>query len=376
VALAALLLAACAPRAATPAPDAPAREPVASAPAASAPATAAPPPATSAPARPLDLKLAVTDPSVSLIPNSVMWLAKDLGYYQREGLDVDLLELTGTPLAVAALVSGQADVANIGVPEVIELVASGKADLRAVHSANVRQYFLLAGRDDVGALADLKGRSFGVARLGSVDHTQSVIVMKALGLDPGSDVQFIGLGEPQNRAKALVAGNVDATTFSVATWQAIHREPSVHVLVDADAFFRAAPFVSKVNAAPTEVIQAKSEELTRLTRALMAASRYFAQNEQGWIDGMVARRPELDRAELATMWEYYAGGWGVNGLMNLAQYEQTAKFLADSGVMPSGADLPVARWATTTFVDRALADLGVYPGLDDPGRPIPGAKSP
>ena len=37
---------------------------------------------------------------------------------------------------------------------------------------------------------------------------------------------------------------------------------------------------------------------------------------------------------------------------------------------------PVERWATTQFVDRALADLGVYPGLDDPGRPIPAAARP
>ena len=79
-------------------------------------------------ANPLELKLALTDPSVSLIPNSVMWLAKDLGYYQREGLDVDLLELTGTPLAIAALVSGQADVANIGVPEAFSAMHHGQDD--------------------------------------------------------------------------------------------------------------------------------------------------------------------------------------------------------------------------------------------------------
>ncbi len=348
-----------------------------SGPASSPPAaTSAGPSAASAPPPALSLKLAATDPTVSLIPNSVLWLAKDLGFYAREGLDVELLELTGTPLAIAALVSGQADVANIGVPEVIELVASGKADLRAVHSPNIRQYFLLAANGDVRTPSDLKGRNFGVARVGSVDHTQSVIVMKALGLDSTRDVQFIGVGEPQNRAKALVNGSVDATAFSVATWQAIHREPNVRLLVDADAFFREAPFVSKVNAAPSEVVRTKGEELTRLTRALIAASRHLAQNQQAWVDGMVARRPELDRGELAELWTYYAGSWGVNGLMNLGAYQETARFLDASGTLPSGADLPVERWATTQFVDRALADLGVYPGLDDPGRPIAAAARP
>src|SRR3954447_13554091 len=145
--------------------------------AATAAASAAPTSASQAaaptPARPLSIKLAVTDPTVSLIPNSVMWLAKDLGYFEREGLDVDLVEMSGTPLAIAALMSGQADVANIGVPEVIELVATDKADVRAVHSPNVRQYFLLAGNGDLRTPQDLKGRTFGVARVGSVDHTHS-----------------------------------------------------------------------------------------------------------------------------------------------------------------------------------------------------------
>jgi NitT/TauT family transport system substrate-binding protein len=366
-------LAACAPQSAATATAPPPGSAATGVAATASPAALAPAAATSPP-RPLSIKLAVTDPTVSLIPNSVMWLAKDLGYYEREGLDVELQEMSGTPLAVAALLSGQAEVANIGVPEVIELVATDKADLRAVHSPNVRQYFLLAGNGDLQTPRDLKGRTFGIARVGSVDHTQSMIVMKSLGVDPTADVQFIGVGEPQNRAKALVAGNVDATSFSVATWQAIHREPNVRVLLDADAYYRQAPFVSKVNAAPAQVVQSKPEELTRLTRALMAVSRQMAQDPQAWIDGMVARRPELDRAELAELWPYYAGGWGVNGLMNLTEYRETAHFLADSGSVPSGVDLPVERWATIQFVDHALADLGVYPGLDDPGRPIAAAR--
>src|SRR5262249_39669019 len=50
-------------------------------------ATSAGPSAASAPPATLSLKLAATDPTVSLIPNSVLWLAKDLGFYAREGLD-------------------------------------------------------------------------------------------------------------------------------------------------------------------------------------------------------------------------------------------------------------------------------------------------
>jgi ABC-type nitrate/sulfonate/bicarbonate transport system substrate-binding protein len=39
-------------------------------------------------------------------------LAKDLGFYQREGLDIELIEFQGTPLALAAMISGDIDVGD------------------------------------------------------------------------------------------------------------------------------------------------------------------------------------------------------------------------------------------------------------------------
>ena len=116
LAVALLLLAAACANAATPArdaapPDGASRDgPASTLPAAPRDGASGGPP------RPLSLRLSLGNNVLPLIPNSVLWLARDLGYYEREGLDVDLVELNGTPLAIAALVSGQADVANVGVP--------------------------------------------------------------------------------------------------------------------------------------------------------------------------------------------------------------------------------------------------------------------
>jgi NitT/TauT family transport system substrate-binding protein len=332
--------------------------------------------ASSSPPRPLSLRLALGNNVLPLIPNSVLWLARDLGYYEREGLDVELVELNGTPLAIAALVSGQADVGNVGVPEAIDLVASSKADVRAINSSDARQYFLLATAADVSTAADLRGKSFGVARVGSVDYTQSLIVLRGLGLDPTSDLTFLGVGDPSTRARALVAGNVQASTFSVATWLPIRQEPGVRVLVDPTTFFRAAPVIAKTNVATPEAMQNKPEELARFTRAVVAASRHLAQHEGAWVDAVLVRRPDLDRAELSESWQHFHEGWAVNGLLNLEQYADTARFLYTSGALPDVPEIPVDRWTTTVFVDRTLADLGVYPRLDDPGRAIPTASRP
>ena len=55
---------------------------------------------------PLKLRVGLGSSPVPPLPNSIIWLAKDLGFYQREGLDIELIEFQGTPLAIAAMISG------------------------------------------------------------------------------------------------------------------------------------------------------------------------------------------------------------------------------------------------------------------------------
>ena len=101
----------------------------------------------------MKLRVGLASSPVPPLPNSVNWLAKDLGFYQREGLEVELIELQGTPLAVAAMISGDIDVGNIATSEVIRLTAAKVQTMRAIHSPDARLYFLVAARDEIKSAA-------------------------------------------------------------------------------------------------------------------------------------------------------------------------------------------------------------------------------
>jgi hypothetical protein len=124
-------------------------------------------------------------------------LAKELGFYQRQGLDIELIEFQGTPLALAAMISGDIDVGHVSTSEVIRLTASKGAPMRAIHSPDARLYFLIAARDEFKSVQALQGKSFAVARLGSVDHTQSMLTLKAL-LGKSSEPNGAGDGRADN----------------------------------------------------------------------------------------------------------------------------------------------------------------------------------
>jgi len=48
-------------------------------------------------------RIIVPEPETPLVPNSVIDLADRLGYYKREGVEVELIRVKATPAAVAAL---------------------------------------------------------------------------------------------------------------------------------------------------------------------------------------------------------------------------------------------------------------------------------
>ena len=318
---------------------------------------------------PLKLRLGMGSAPAPALPNSVLWLAKDLGFYKREGLDVELNEFQGTPLVIAGMIAGDIDVGNVSTSDVIRMNATKGQAMRAIHSPDTRLYFLIAARDHIRSTTALQDKTFAVARIGSVDHTLSMIALKNLGVNTAS-LTAIAIGTPSTRAQALVAGRVDATTLSLATWVTFQKEPGVRVLVDHNTYYDTATVVEKVNAVTTKVMEEKAEHLRRFTAAIMKASRHFAENQDGWVEAMAKRRPDVDRKDVATLWSGFKTAWAVNGLMNLHAYKKSADFYYQVGTLEKTPRIEVSEWAETRFVDEVLKEIGVYTKFDSPVRSL------
>jgi NitT/TauT family transport system substrate-binding protein len=317
----------------------------------------------------LKLSLGLASKPAPALPNSVLWLAKDLGYYDREGLDVSLNELDGTPTVIAAMISGDIDVGNIGTDQMVKLVAQKSVDMRAINSSDARQYFLIASKDSLATVADLKGKNFGVAKSGSLDDTMTRLVLTSKNVKP-ADLTFAGIGAPDARAAALVAGRIDATTMSLGTWVTIQHQAGVKMLVSADDYYAAAPINLKVNAATAKAIKDKPEQMRRFTAAIMKVSRGFAQDQNAWVDAMTKRRTDLKRADVEELWPAFKTAWAANGLFNLDDYKKTGDYLYTTDDFKDVPKIDVSGWTDTQFVDSVLKEIGVDPKLDPPGRTI------
>jgi len=291
------------------------------------------------------------------VPNSVLWLAKDGGFYRREGLDVSLVQLEGTPRVIAAMLAGDVDVGNVSTDQVLQLDASGRADLRALHSPDPRQFFLIASSSRIERLEGLRGKLLAISAIGGLDESTTRLVLRARGVAM-SDLDVIAMGDPSARAAALVAGRVDATTISIGTWSSIRSTAGVRVLVSPEDYFEAAPLLAKVDAVTASTLASRRGQLQRFTRAVLEAVRFYSQNRQAWIAAMMRRRPDLDISTLAAVWDQLRASWAVNGGMEPGQLRTTADILYGS-VEPAGLPrVPVSRWTDLSALEAALQRLG------------------
>ena len=312
-------------------------------------------------------RLIVTHLEPPLVPNSVMDLAVELGYFAREGVEVELVRVDQTPLAVAALMSGAGDMANIGVDALLQLQVQGTTTLKAVTSPNKSLPFLIATKEQIAKPSDLLGHSFGVGRVGSLDYALSRQVLGAAGVSMDA-MDVMTLGQPNLRAQALAAGQVDATTMSIGTWMSLPEKAGLHVLVAPDAYYAAAPVVNKVNVVTDATLADRRADVVAVVRALTLISRDFSANPDAWSTEIARYAPQMDAEALTTLGKSFAGGWSVNAGLSRADLQYTQDWVFATDDFKGASPVSLDAWVDFTVADEVLAQIGIDQGPDAPGR--------
>jgi NitT/TauT family transport system substrate-binding protein len=148
-------------------------------------------------------------PSLSFRQSNV-WVAKEMGLFNKYGLDVEPIFLRGGQMATQALVAGDPPIVNIGTVVQASLRGHNLVLVAAVEN-NYDQ--IVFARPQITKLEQLKGKPFGVSGFGSATHYASTILVKHLRLDP-KDLPLIPTGADAERLAALTTGKIDATFFS------------------------------------------------------------------------------------------------------------------------------------------------------------------
>ena len=157
-----------------------------------------------------DLRVSFASFGVIYYPH---FIAKELGFYQDEGFNVDWIAMPDG-LATKALVSGDI---HFSTSSGSSLNASLRDIKLKVVYVNLDRplYRLLTWRDDIRKVTDLRGKGIGVASRGDTMEGSANLLLRKYGMDPVRDVIWVALGT-NGRVTSLVAKAVDSAVLGFA----------------------------------------------------------------------------------------------------------------------------------------------------------------
>ncbi|MBI2364583.1 MAG: ABC transporter substrate-binding protein [Deltaproteobacteria bacterium] len=143
-----------------------------------------------------------------------LWIAKEQKFFDKYGLQAEVVLVKSTPMVVSALLSGDVQMGNIGGVGVVG-AAGGGADLKVVASFYNKPILRVIARPEIEKTEDLKGKRLGVQSIGGAGWLQAMLALEQLGLDPSrDDIRVLQTGASPVRVQALEAKSIDFTVFS------------------------------------------------------------------------------------------------------------------------------------------------------------------
>jgi len=142
-----------------------------------------------------------------------LWIGKELGIFEKNGLEVQPIFFTGGSTAILALVSGDVPITQVSGPGLVSS-AIGGSDAVFVAGGMTSLNYVLMGKPGITSAEQLKGGSVAISRFGSATDTIARFALKKVGLTPVKEVTIVQVGSGPDRLAAILTGRVTAAVIN------------------------------------------------------------------------------------------------------------------------------------------------------------------
>ena len=134
---------------------------------------------------------------------AVPWYAYEKGLFEKYGLQVNLISMSGGSAAVTSLVSGDMDICQIAANAVVN-AAAAQQDVVIISGLINTAIGSLMTQPEITSPEMLKGKTIAID-LGTSPEAIIRLALQNMNLDPNRDVVYSDVGSNQKRAAAMEA---------------------------------------------------------------------------------------------------------------------------------------------------------------------------
>ena len=242
--------------------------------------------------RPQQLRIAV---STATPHNTPLWVARDKKIFDKYGLDVQLIFVSGGALVTQMLAAGEIQIAAGAPAALVSLIAGGEKIAMFLGISNTSP-FTLVSQPNIKKAADLKGRRLGTARFGGSSHVSALIALDHLGLDPKRDnITILQTGLDPERMAALEQKGLDAAMLQRLPTKIMVGKGYTPLLNLHQAKI---PYQNTVLAARRDFLASRAKIVESFVRALIEGYAYvFNKENKQAVKEVIAKNLRLPKVE-------------------------------------------------------------------------------
>ena len=275
---------------------------------------------------------------------SASWVAKDLGLFEKQGLDVDLVMITGGARSVAALLGRSTQFATGSGTAALQAHARGSDVVILAASYNKFPYAFVA-KPDIRSAKELRGKKIGILNFGGSNDIGLQLALKEWGLKQ-RDVQVIVAGDAPTRLLALVAGALDVTMLA---------PPHLNKAIQAgfrllgDMGDMRAKFSLSTVYLRRGYLRENRDSVKRFLKAYAEAVHVIKTDRESTLKVFSRRMRLEDRKLLDDTYNYYAPRFSFPPRVDLQGIKDTVEFYAETSPELRGRN-------PDEFIDNSIVD--------------------
>jgi NitT/TauT family transport system substrate-binding protein len=285
------------------------------------------------------------------------YVAISKGFFEEEGLKVELTTVPGGDKTMTALLSGEADVALVGTETSIYVYAQGASD-PVINFAQLTQTdgtFLVAREPIDNFKWDmLKGRVLLGQRKGGMPEMVSEYTQHLNGIEPFKDNEIIQNIEFNNLGPAFASGTGEFVQLFEPVASKMEQEGVGHVVAsfgNQDLKLPYTVFMSRKS-----FIDQHPETVQKFTNAVYKAQQWVdAHSAEEVTDAVAGFFEGIDRDIMVSSIDRYKkqGSYATDPIVDKEEYNNLEKVMEYSGELKKR--VPYEEIINTTFAEKAMS---------------------
>jgi len=295
--------------------------------------------------KPEKARVAVATSSMAFL---VPFIAKDRGFYLKQGAEVELIQMRPN-IAVAALLSGDIDYIEL-IGSAIRSAARG-LPIRAISTSIKSPFFSVIAQNKFKSVRDLKGATIGIASIGGTNHISTRLTLKEFGLDPEKDVKLIAIGDEKLIYDAFKIGRTEAVVLAPPYSIQLKRE-GFPILANT-AQYVTIPFSGL--GTTLDRIKSNRAQIKKLLKAEIEALRYLRDNPAGTVE-VIRKRFSMDDKTARESYDVVVDAFSRDGRIPLDGVDILLQIEKDQKLIPTTVTPQMV--VDASLVEETLKEMG------------------